>query len=665
MNPDRTRDRAAAPPVPFIVGVGRSGTTLLRLMLDSHPDLAIPPETHFVPELIGLFKAASSQANLPRVEAAGGSQANPPVVEPHEVVEVITSGRHWGDFGLEEDVLLERLSAVGPDDAAGAIRAFFELYAEREGKPRWGDKTPIYVKHMREIENEIPEARFIHLVRDGRDVALSRAGRALRHAAPLPKVARRWKRRILKARRQGEGLGGYLEIRYEDLILDTEPTLRAVCELIELPWDERMLAYHERAGERLKEFGDLPGVGGKPARPGEERLAAHAKTREPPDPSRLARWKTEMSAEDRRAFERAAGDLLADLGYEVRRGAALRRRASRLLGPVARLRRSRRRDGAGGTGRVEVHEPDAEEAAEDAVPGHEGPPAPFVVGVTRSGTTLLRMMLDAHPQLTIPPETHFIPDLIEASREEHASPESLHEVVVANRRWGDFHLDADALLERFEAIQPLNAGDAIRAFFELYAEGQGKPRWGDKTPIYINRMMLIERALPEARFIHLIRDGRDAALSRAKRVLKEPTPMFKVAERWRNRILRAREQGPRLEHYLELRYEDVVLDTEATLRRICEYVELPWDDAMLHYHERAAERMREMHRDLPPEPGKPLRPADHRMAAHALTSEPPDPSRLGRWRTEMSPEDRAAFEEAAGDLLAELGYELEGEPVGR
>jgi hypothetical protein len=165
--------------------------------------------------------------------------------------------------------------------------------------------------------------------------------------------------------------------------------------------------------------------------------------------------------------------------------------------------------------------------------------------------------------------------------------------------------------------------------------------------------------------IHLIRDGRDAAVSRAKRVLKEPTPMYKVAERWRNRIHRAREQAPRLDHYLELRYEDVVLDTKETLRRICEYIELPWDDAMLHYHERAAERMKEMHRDLPPEEDKPLRPADHRMAAHALTSEPPDPSRLGRWKTEMSPEDRAAFEDAAGDLLAELGYELERQPAKR
>jgi hypothetical protein len=637
MDPSGTDRSTVRAPAPFIVGVGRSGTTLLRLMLDAHPELAIPPETHFVPELIGRFEQGQ--------------------VEPADVIAIITSGRHWGDFGLEEGALRERLESAAPLDAASAIRSFFELYAERHGKPRWGDKTPIYVKDMAEIEAEIGEARFVHLIRDGRDVALSRAGRAMRHAAPMPKVARRWKRRIREARRQGERLVHYLEIRYEDLILDTEPTLRKVADFLELPWDDAMLHYHERAGQRLAEFGDLPSVGGKPARPGDERLAAHAKTREPPDPERLSRWKREMDPADRAAFERVAGDLLAELGYEVPRGTAIRRRIGRLLAPLRR----RSRDGKP---RVEVHER-AEDEPIAGVDANEGPPAPFVVGVTRSGTTLLRMMLDAHPQLTIPPETHFVPDLIEASREEHASPESLHEVVVTNRRWGDFHLDSDELRARFREIKPLNAGDALRAFYDLYAEGQGKPRWGDKTQIYINRMMLIERALPEARMIHLIRDGRDAALSRAKRVLKEPTPMYKVAERWRNRILRAREQAPRLEHYLELRYEDVVLNTEETLRRICDYVELPWDDAMLHYHERAADRMKEMHRDLPPEEDKPLRPADHRMAAHAMTSEPPDPSRLGRWRTEMSPEDRAAFEDAAGDLLAELGYELEGQPARR
>jgi hypothetical protein len=271
-------------------------------------------------------------------------------------------------------------------------------------------------------------------------------------------------------------------------------------------------------------------------------------------------------------------------------------------------------------------------------------------------------MLDAHPQLTVPPETHFVPDLIEAARADGATPESAAAAVTGNRRWGDFHLEAEELLERFRKVEPMDASEAIRAFFELYAEKQGKPRWGDKTPIYINRMLLIQRFLPEARFIHLIRDGRDAALSRAKRVLTDPTPMDKVAERWKGRILRAREQAERLNHYLELRYEDLVREPEATLRRLCEFIDLPFDPTMLRYYERAEDRLQEMARDLPPEPGKPRRPADHRMEAHALTTKPPDPGRLELWRNEMSPDDLATFEEVAGDLLAELGYPV-GEPV--
>src|SRR5918994_120534 len=285
----RTSDRngapGARPPVPFIVGVGRSGTTLLRLMLDAHPDLAIPPETHFVPELIELFEADQD---------AG----------PEEVVEIIASGRHWGDFDLDPEALTERVRATEPLDAAAATRAFFELYAEREGKPRWGDKTPIYIKHMRDIEGVIPEARFIHLIRDGRDVALSRAGRALRHAAPMPKVARRWKRRILEARQQGEELGGYLEVRYEDLILETEPVLRRVCEFIELPWDDALLSYHERSADRLKEMARaLPAEGRAKELSVERRMATHEMTTKPPSADRVARWRTQMTHDQRIEFE--------------------------------------------------------------------------------------------------------------------------------------------------------------------------------------------------------------------------------------------------------------------------------------------------------------------------------------------------------------------------
>jgi hypothetical protein len=291
--------------------------------------------------------------------------------------------------------------------------------------------------------------------------------------------------------------------------------------------------------------------------------------------------------------------------------------------------------------------------------GTERPPVPFIVGVGRSGTTMLRLMLDSHPQLTIPPETHFVPDLIDAI-EDGADPERAVEVMQSVRQWGDLHIEPAEAIERFRALDDFNAGDALRAFYAIYAERQGKPRWGEKTPAYVRNMRKIEKALPEARFIHVIRDGRDVALSRWKRTLGdgEKAPAGQVAEGWQRRIRRAQKQGRRLEHYLELRYEDLVTDTEPNLRRIAEFLELEWDPVMLTFYERAADRMSEMARDLPAVEGKPTRPGDERMQAHAMTQKPPDPSAMYRWKERMSPEDVAAFDAAAGELLSELGYEV-------
>lgn len=286
-------------------------------------------------------------------------------------------------------------------------------------------------------------------------------------------------------------------------------------------------------------------------------------------------------------------------------------------------------------------------------------PAPFIVGVGRSGTTLLRMMLDSHPHLAIGPETHFVPELIRACRGWRASPERALRTITDSRRWGDFDLDERELGARLRALDPFGPAEALRAFYGLYAERQGKLRWGDKTPVYVTKMRQIAETLPEARFVHLIRDGRDVALSRARRAMRAASTPQNAARKWRDRIREARRQAERVPHYLEVRYEDLVLDTEPTLRRVAEFLELTWDPAMLDYHERASERLREVARDLPPADGKQHRPAEERLAAHALTAEPPSPERIGAWREQMSEPDRAAFEEVAGELLAELGY-----PVG-
>ena len=282
-------------------------------------------------------------------------------------------------------------------------------------------------------------------------------------------------------------------------------------------------------------------------------------------------------------------------------------------------------------------------------------PAPFVVGVNRSGTTLLRMMLDAHPELTIPPETHFVPELIEEAEAGAPTPEMLLATITSQREWGDFGLTEEELLKRFEAFEPLTAGDALRSFYEAYAERAGKPRWGEKTPIYVKSMRAIQSALPEARFVHVIRDGRDVALSIRDRATKEH-PIDRIAERWVRRITRAHEQARRLDHYLEVRYEALILDTEPTLREICEFYELPWDDAVLDYHERSAQRLEEMKRELPDQGRRTTLSVERRMMTHARTTEKPDPRRVSRWRESMDRSDRELFESIAGPLLSELGY---------
>jgi hypothetical protein len=265
------------------------------------------------------------------------------------------------------------------------------------------------------------------------------------------------------------------------------------------------------------------------------------------------------------------------------------------------------------------------------------------------------MMLDAHPELTIPPETHFVPELIEAAESGTHSPEGLLGTITSQREWGDFGLTEEELLGRFRSFEPLTAGDALRSFYEAYAERVGKPRWGEKTPIYVKSMRAIQSALPEARFVHVIRDGRDVALSIRDRATKDH-PIDRIAERWVRRITRAREQAKRLDHYKEIRYEALILDTEPTLREIVDFYELPWDDAVLNYHEQSAQRLDEMKRELPDQGKRTALSVERRMMTHARTTEKPDPRRVSRWRESMDRTDRELFESIAGPLLEELGY---------
>lgn len=270
---------------------------------------------------------------------------------------------------------------------------------------------------------------------------------------------------------------------------------------------------------------------------------------------------------------------------------------------------------------------------------------PFFVGCGRSGTTLLRVMFDSHPDMAIPHESYFVVSFgrnhRRYERRQGFDLERFLDDLLRHRwftRWG---LGTEEVREGLGRKAPATLADAIRTVFGLYALRQGKLRYGDKTPSYVLNLPLLSRLLPEGRFVHIVRDGRDVALSLLD-VDFGPDTIEEAALFWKRHVERGLRAGRALgeSRYREVRYEKLVTDPEATLRELCDFLGVDFDDAMLRYHQRAQRVVR----DFP-------RPLEQR---HLLQ---PPTSGLRDWRTQMTASDLARFEALAGDTLEGLGYE--------
>ena len=274
---------------------------MLRLMLDAHSELAIPPETGF---LIVAEKLTGKGDRLREKFL-------------HAITNYPESLPCWPDFDISKEDFQAALAAIEPFNVADGYRAFYRIYAERRGKSRWGDKTPIYCRHLDAIRRVLPEARFIHIIRDGRDAAMSLRRMWFSPGWDIETQASYWRDCVLAARRAGVGHSDYLEVRYEDLVLNTRETLEQICGHIDLPFEEPMLTYYEQAPDRLKEHKGRSTPDGKIFLTQEQRLAQQQRTTQPPDPSCVFAWKQTMDADELNKFRRIAGDLLQELGYEV------------------------------------------------------------------------------------------------------------------------------------------------------------------------------------------------------------------------------------------------------------------------------------------------------------------------------------------------------------
>lgn len=284
-------------------------------------------------------------------------------------------------------------------------------------------------------------------------------------------------------------------------------------------------------------------------------------------------------------------------------------------------------------------------------------PFPVIVGAPRSGTTLLRFMLDSHPALAIPPETGFLPQAARLRVPWLLRQRLFHLATRSTPAWPDFHLDDSEFRLSLEQIRPFTISEGIRAFYRLYAQRHGKVRSGDKTPLYALEMPAIRSLLPEAHFIHIIRDGRDVALSLRKTWFTPSKDISTLARYWVLIVTTARMQGRNSSTYCELRYEDLLADPEGKLRTICRFIQLDFHPGMLEYWRNAPLRLEE-HGGRYRRGGIVVISRDERLEQQRLTTYPPQLNRAGGWRLTMSEQEAKIFRDVAGRLLVELGYEL-------
>jgi hypothetical protein len=197
----------------FIIGCPRSGTTLLQLLINSHPKIAIPPESHIFVRFSKIFENYGDLNNKANLKLFVQD-----LLKDYHI-------RDW-DLGVSVDDFCDQLKEKS---LRNVIALLLELYAQKDLKIRWGDKTPQHMLHVREIKKIFPEAKFIHLIRDGRDVAVS-SSRIFVGPPSIYGIAHEWRKyiEIFDKFKKNLNHNEYLEVRYEDLVRNPEAELKKI-----------------------------------------------------------------------------------------------------------------------------------------------------------------------------------------------------------------------------------------------------------------------------------------------------------------------------------------------------------------------------------------------------------------------------------------------------
>jgi hypothetical protein len=284
-------------PYLFIVGCPRSGTTLLQRLLDCHEQLAITPETHWIPRWF---------------HANQGKGITPDGRVSKKLLRKLSAHPRFVEMGVSPRKEHFRVKGKGRVSYARFVSSLFDLYGEQQGKPLVGDKTPGYAREVATLHELWPTAKFVHLIRDGRDVALSiinwpraRNWTAGEGAArfrtwtedPLLTAALWWEWHVRLACEAGDALGTalYHEVHYEALVDSPEEECRTVCDFLGIAPDDDLLPKYEA---KVKSDSNR-----------DDKHPWMAITRG------LRNWQSQLPVSEVERFEAAAGGLIEELDY--------------------------------------------------------------------------------------------------------------------------------------------------------------------------------------------------------------------------------------------------------------------------------------------------------------------------------------------------------------
>ena len=275
----------------FIVGVQRSGTTLVAAMLAGHSKLSCGPETHF-------FRRLAKQDTHELVEPGNW---------PRPALRFICSIKHSGfddcesmhlieKYELERDQIESYLEGCDPG-VPGIIASVTEQFMKREGKTRWVEKTPDHIEYLHSIRRHFPASPIIRMIRDPRDVALS--------LTRVPWGAKSFMEGVLYWKRLDDVSAPFFAaddlchtLRFEDLLENPSESLEGLCEFIGEEFEPQMLDTGS-AGKKINS----------------RSVPWKAKASEPLDASRSCAWRRELRRDENRLVEGIVGDRLDAYGY--------------------------------------------------------------------------------------------------------------------------------------------------------------------------------------------------------------------------------------------------------------------------------------------------------------------------------------------------------------